>query len=69
MGGISKDGIIHQGVEVKLLPMDKGQEGGEICVHSERMIRNYYRNKEASERAFIYLDGKVLHVFNMFNNC
>ncbi|CAF4098060.1 unnamed protein product, partial [Rotaria sp. Silwood2] len=45
-GNISRDGVLYQGVEIKLFPVLEleldGQTEGEICIHSPRMISGYW---------------------------
>ncbi|CAF1119671.1 unnamed protein product [Didymodactylos carnosus] len=59
-GNIARDGVIYPGVDVKLIAVPDmeldGEDEGEICVHSPRMISGYWGIPKHS--SFIEIGGK-----------
>ncbi|KAL6042906.1 hypothetical protein QOT17_024168 [Balamuthia mandrillaris] len=64
--GITRDGMIYPGVEVRLLPVEGAPEydpsgnppRGEIAVHTKRLISGYHNDDVATRAAFVEIDGK-----------
>ncbi|KAL6070370.1 D-alanine--D-alanyl carrier protein ligase [Balamuthia mandrillaris] len=64
-GGITRDGIIYPGVDVRLMSVpemgyfaDGHPPQGEICVHSPRCIPGYWNDDELNAKAFVLINGK-----------
>ena len=67
-GGIASDGIVYPGVDIHLLPVESlgynpnsDPPRGEICVHSPRLILNYFNAETQTRAAFIDIEGKLYY--------
>ncbi|KAH3759906.1 fatty-acid-coa ligase FadD [Pelomyxa schiedti] len=62
--GIASNGTVYPGVQVQILPLP-GEEAqpnfGEICVHSPRIITEYWKDPEGTAKSFTTIAGKIFY--------